>query len=260
MEKLTSLTEQPVTEKLESIGEQAQRVTVSPRVAKARSRWFLGAALVAFSAFVMLLLKVRANPQIERDVVATLRMQRVSHPLLTRSMRAVSWFGFRPQSLVLPAATVGGTWLIGFRREARYLCFAWAGSLVSYTTKRFVQRPRPFGEGIIVTKANLRDSSFPSGHTLHYTVFWGFFAYLCFSEIRGRWLRWLPTGGIGALIGLVGPSRIYLGHHWLTDVLASYCLGIGYLATLIGLHRRRIGDDTPWRRGRRAPSDHSPDQ
>jgi membrane-associated phospholipid phosphatase len=250
MERITGLTDQPLVDTLEGIEEQAQRVTVPPRVARTRSLGFLIAALLAFSAFVALLLKVRANPQIERDVVATLRMQRVSHPVLTRSMRAVSWFGFRPQSLVLPAATVGGTWLIGFRREARYLSFAWAGSLVSYTTKRFVQRPRPFGEGIIVTKANLRDSSFPSGHTLHYVVFWGFFTYLCFSEIRERWLRWLPTAGFGALIGLVGPSRIYLGHHWLTDVLASYCLGIGYLATLIGLHRRRLGDDTPWTRRR----------
>jgi membrane-associated phospholipid phosphatase len=251
MERITEVAGQPVADALESLGTQAQRVTVPPRVAQARSRWFMVAALLAFGAFATLLLRVRANPQIEQDVVTTLRMQRVSHPLLTRSMRAVSWFGFRPQSLVLPAATVGGIWLIGFRREARYLCFAWAGSLVSYSTKRFVQRPRPFGEGILVTKANLRDSSFPSGHTLHYTLFWGFFAYLCFTEIRGRLLRWLPTAGFGTLIALVGPSRIYLGHHWLTDVLASYCLGIGSLATLIGLHRRRIGDDTPWRGNRR---------
>jgi membrane-associated phospholipid phosphatase len=243
---------------IEELESRARRATVPPQAVKLRSRWFMAAAVTAFTGFVALLLAVRSNPQIERDVVTTLRMQRVSHPLLTRAMRTVSWFGFRPQSLLLPGAATAGVWLVGFRREARYMCFAWAGSLVSYSTKRFVQRPRPAGEGILVARANLRDSSFPSGHTLHYVSFWGFFAYLCFSEIRGRWLRWAPVSGIASIIGLVGPSRIYLGHHWLTDVLASYCLGVGYLATLIGLHRRRIGEDTPWtasrfrRRRRRA--------
>ena len=158
--------------------EQAIRATVPPQTARRRSTIFLGAAIVAFSAFFSLLSVVRANPRMERDVVTTIRVQRLRHPILTILMRVVSWFGFRPQSLVLPAAAVGGIWLIGFRREARYLCFAWLGSLVSYTTKRFVRRPRPSGEGIIVQLANLRDSSFPSGHTLNYTAFWGFFAYL----------------------------------------------------------------------------------
>jgi membrane-associated phospholipid phosphatase len=232
---------------VEGIQERARQVTVPPRAAKRRSRTFLRVAIMAFSAFLTLLFVVRRNPRMERDVVATIRVQRLRHPVLTIAMRVVSWFGFRPQSLALPATAVAGTWLIGFRREARYLVFAWHGSLVSYTTKRFVRRPRPSGEGIIVQLASLRDSSFPSGHTLHYTAFWGFFAYLCFTELRGRWLRWLPVSGITSLVAAVGPSRIYLGHHWLTDVLASYSLGIGYLATLIGLHRRNIGDQTPWR-------------
>jgi undecaprenyl-diphosphatase len=214
-------------------------------VARQRGRGFLIVALLAFAGYLSLLLTIRARPRIERDVEATLRIQQLSHPLLARMMNGVSWFGFRPQSLLLPSSAVAGTWLLGFRREARYLAFAWAGSLVSWTTKQLVQRPRPHGQGIRVTRAKLRDTSFPSGHTLHYVSFWGFFSYLCFTEIRNRGLRWLPVGGIGSLIGLVGPSRIYLGHHWLTDVLASYCLGIGYLATLIGLHRRHLGEQTP---------------
>jgi undecaprenyl-diphosphatase len=232
----------------DQLRKRARHATVPPQAARRRSTVFLGVAIVAFSAFFSLLVLIRRNPRLERDVVATIRLQRLRHPLLTPAMRAVSWFGFRPQSLALPLATVAGVWTIGFRREARYLTAAWLGSMVSYTTKRFVRRPRPSGDGIVVQLANLRDSSFPSGHTLHYTAFWGFFAYLCFSEIRDRWLRWLPVSGISALIGLVGPSRVYLGHHWLTDVLASYCLGAGYLASLIGFHRRHLGDQTPWRR------------
>ena len=224
------------------VEERAQQHVVEPTVARSRSRWFLAAALVALCGFVALLLRVRANPRLEQDVVVTLRMQRVKHPTLSRAMRCVSWFGFRPQSLVLPAAAVGGTWFAGLRRDARYLVVAWLASLLSWSTKRVVRRPRPFGEGILVTKAGLRDSSFPSGHTLHYTAFWGFFAYICFTEIRGKWSRWGPVAAVTSLVGAVGPSRIYLGHHWLTDVLASYCLGVAFLASLIGVHRRNLSD------------------
>lgn len=233
---------QPGSKKRSSRTGVLQATTASPAESKRRGLWFLLVAFTAFAGFVLLLLRVRANPRIERDIVTTLRMQRVTHPTLAWVMGAVSWFGFRPQSLILPAAAVGGSWLIGLRREARFLCFAWAVSLVSYTTKRFVKRPRPFGEGILVTKASLRDSSFPSGHTLHYVSFWGFFAYVCFTRLKGRRQRWAPVAFSSWIIATVGPSRIYLGHHWLTDVLASYCLGVGYLATLIGLHRRKIGN------------------
>lgn len=237
------IAERPLTEQVQRT---ARRMTVPPQAARRRASPFLGIALAAFATFLVLLLAVRANPRMERDVVTTLRVQRLHHPLLTRAMRAVSWLGFRPQSLLLPGIAVAGTWLIGFRREARYLLAAWLGSFASWTTKRLVQRPRPSGPGILVQRATLRDSSFPSGHTLHYTAFWGFFAYLCYTEIRDRWLRWLPVGTIGSLVSLVGVSRIYLGHHWLTDVLAAYCLGLGYLASLIGLHRRHLGEQTPW--------------
>lgn len=226
-----------------AIDEYIQHEIASPATALSRGRWFLLVALVAFGAFAGLLLRVRANPRIERDVVTTLRMQQMKHPMLARMMAVVSWFGFRPQSLVLPAAGVAGTWFIGLRREARYLCFAWVVSMVSYTTKRFVKRPRPFGEGILVTKASLRDSSFPSGHTLHYVSFWGFFAYICYTRLKGRITRWAPVAFIAWMIGSVGPSRIFLGHHWLTDVLASYSLGVGYLTTLIGLHRRKLSQE-----------------
>ncbi len=146
---------------------------------------------------------------------------------------------------MLPGAAIAGFTLAGYRRDARYLAVAWLGSLVSYSTKLLVRRPRPNGEGITVVEADLRDSSFPSGHVLHYICFWGFFAYLSYLHLRPRGERVVPPIAIGSAIGLVGPSRVYLGHHWLTDVLGSYTLGTGVLAGLIGMHRRsREGDGT----------------
>lgn len=216
--------------------------TVRPQVVRRRQSRFFGGAIVAFSIFSALLILVRSKRSAEADLVATMRIQRVKHPVLARAMNMVSWMGFQPQSLMLPASTILLTALFGSKRDARYLGFAWAGSLISYTTKLLIRRPRPSGEGITVAAANLKDTSFPSGHTLHYTAFWGFVSYLLYSKLRGTWLRFAPLGMIGTFIGLVGPSRVYLGHHWLTDVLASYSLGTGYLMSLIGLHSR--GDES----------------
>jgi len=153
-------------------------------------------------------------------------------------MSFVSWLGFRPQSLLLPASLAALFWLSGRRRDARYLIAAWGASMVSYTTKRLVMRPRPGGTEIIVVEAGLRDSSFPSGHVLHYVVFWGFACYLWNATVQVAALRKLPVALIGSLIGTVGFSRVYLGHHWLTDVIGSYSLGASILLSLVGLHTR----------------------
>jgi membrane-associated phospholipid phosphatase len=214
----------------------------SRRVARRRQSRFLGASIVAFSLFSILLVLVRSRKSAEADLVATMRIQKMHHPVLARVMGVVSWIGFQPQSLIAPASIITFTWLFGSKRDARYLVFAWAGSFISYTTKLLIRRPRPSGEGITVVVANLKDTSFPSGHTLHYTAFWGFVTYLLYTKLKGTWLRFGPVGIIGTMIGMVGPSRVYLGHHWLTDVLASYSLGSGYLMGLIGLHSR--GDDS----------------
>jgi membrane-associated phospholipid phosphatase len=57
------------------------------------------------------------------------------------------------------------------------------------------------------------------------------------------------VAALAGLLALVGPSRIYQGHHWPTDVSASYLLGTSYLVGLIALYRRikaEIGPSRPW--------------
>lgn len=230
-----------IVDRVRGIVDHPSVPVASRRVVQHRGSTFLGGSIIAFSSFLILLILVRSKRSVEADLVATMRIQRIKHPYLAKAMGIVSWVGFRPQSLILPASSITVAWLLGFRRDARYMMLAWLGSMISFTTKLLIQRPRPAGEGITVVVANLKDTSFPSGHTLHYVSFWGFFSYLMFSKIRGKWLRLGPLAVIGSMIGLVGPSRVYLGHHWLTDVLASYCLGTGYLMGLIGMHRR--GDE-----------------
>jgi membrane-associated phospholipid phosphatase len=85
-------------------------------------------------------------------------------------------------------------------------------------------------------------NSFPSGHTLFYVTFFGFLGYLAYAQLKPGRLRTAVLWVTGLLILLVGPSRIWMGHHWASDVLASYALGLTYLMLLVQLYgRRRLG-------------------
>lgn len=79
--------------------------------------------------------------------------------------------------------------------------------------------------------------SFPSGHTLNSTVLMGMLAYLVFRQTHRRLVRVLAVTAAAVWSITMGASRVFLGHHWLTDVLVAYCLGLAWLAVLIALHR-----------------------
>jgi undecaprenyl-diphosphatase len=72
-----------------------------------------------------------------------------------------------------------------------------------------------------IAPARIGGTSFPSGHVLIYTGIYGFLAFLINTLVRPALPRRIANAMLISLIGLVGPSRIYLGHHWFTDVFAS---------------------------------------
>lgn len=114
------------------------------------------------------------------------------------------------------------------------------GMLLNVLMKYAFQRARPsFGDPILT----LTTYSFPSGHAAGSTLFYGFAAAYLMSMVR-PWY-WRAAIGLSAalLIALVGLSRLYLGVHYLSDVLAAICEGAAWLAlciTAVGtLHRHR---------------------
>jgi membrane-associated phospholipid phosphatase len=79
--------------------------------------------------------------------------------------------------------------------------------------------------------------SFPSGHALNATAFAGVVAYLLLRRLRSAWARRL-TVVVAVLFPLtIGLSRIFLGHHWSTDVLVAWALGLAWLGVVITGHR-----------------------
>ena len=79
--------------------------------------------------------------------------------------------------------------------------------------------------------------SFPSGHALNSTVIAGMVAYLLIRRLRTRWAR--AAAVIVAIVWAlaIGLSRVFLGHHWLTDVIFAWLLGAAWLALVITSHR-----------------------
>jgi len=69
-------------------------------------------------------------------------------------------------------------------------------------------------------------------------VFGGFVGFLAYTLLKRSWVRTALLTVIGIGIALMGPSRIYLGHHWFSDVLGAYVLGSLWLALSIKFYRR----------------------
>lgn len=111
-------------------------------------------------------------------------------------------------------------------------------------------RPNPHTEPVHMYTALVPFPSFPSGHTEHDIVFYGFLLYLSFTkpvrEWRYRW--WLLPLQLYAVYDIIaiGYSRIYLGDHWLTDVLGGYLEGAIYLFFFIFLYRWATGVIARW--------------
>lgn len=111
-----------------------------------------------------------------------------------------------------------------------------AGSVLMTTAgKAAVGRTRPpLAEAVPPFESSF---SFPSGHSLNSMAIALVVAYLLVRKLRHRWSRALAVTGCVLFAVLMGLSRVYLGHHWLTDVLVAWALALGWVALVITGHR-----------------------
>jgi undecaprenyl-diphosphatase len=216
------------------------RVVAPARTAVRRGRTAALVERLGLLGFLGIFAAVRARRSEAIDLAVTMKLQRLSNPVLSRVMAAVSWPGFPPQSRIVPAILVGGLAILHLPLEALFMVGAWGTALLATAVKALMRRQRPVaGVDIRVITAPLGGSSFPSGHTITYVGIYGFLAYLVHTLLRPVAPRRALVGGLAGLVALVGPSRIYQGHHWFTDVSASYLLGGSYLLALTRFYRER---------------------
>jgi len=128
-------------------------------------------------------------------------------------------------------------WLAGQRTESGFLLAAGASSITAESIKAVVARPRPAAD-LVNVLAGAGGHSFPSGHTLFYVTFFGFLAYVAYALWKRGWFRTAVLWACSVLIALVGVSRVWMGQHWASDVLASYALGMACLWLLIQVYSR----------------------
>ena len=133
--------------------------------------------------------------------------------------------------------------LVIFRRWRYAITALIAGFLadgVGFAINGWVHRPRPNNTNIHAV-ANIGQSSFPSGHVVHVTAFYGFLLFLTVQElhIHPQWkgvIRIVQAVCVYFLV-FIGISRLLEGEHWPTDVLASYLLGGVFVVVTIVLYQ-----------------------
>ncbi len=195
--------------------------------------WSIGLLFLVLTAFVYFVPTTFIDIELSREI------QEDQSPVLDFCMKAVSIFGVNRVAtgcIVFVAALCA---LHSYFREAFFVLLTSLASILNFGIKLLVQRSRPTADLVQIVE-EAKNNSFPSGHTVHYVVFFGFLLVLMY---RMKTLNIYLRIGISILsIGLIIAipfSRMYLGAHWFTDVLAGFCLGILFLSALLHFYFKK---------------------
>jgi membrane-associated phospholipid phosphatase len=179
---------------------------------------------VAVIVFIALLEDVHEGDIMRLDLAAyQLFVVKMRQPWLTPIMEAIS-------ELALPVVLLVMLLVVeafapgrrpGLCAAVNLLCAVGLNALL----KQIVQRPRPEGFRLIAETGY----SFPSGHSMVAMAFYGLLAWMVWHYEKDRFVKWLCVTGFCLVIVAVGLSRIYLGVHYASDVIAGFCVSIAWL-------------------------------
>lgn len=154
-------------------------------------------------------------------------------------MRWISFFGDYPAAAFVLAFAAAFFALLGCLRETLFIFLIPIADLFNFLIKIMVNRPRPPAELVSIYQ-KFTDPGFPSGHVVHYVVFFGFiFAAMMSIQKLSAIIRMAIATLSAALIIFISVSRIYLGVHWPTDIIAGYFIGFSLLSFLLFFYFRQ---------------------
>jgi undecaprenyl-diphosphatase len=172
------------------------------------------------------------------DLKVAFALRGEDDPVFAAVMTAVSFLGdgWVPVILVFAVAAICALkkkWV-----EAAFVVATLTSGILAGVLKMLVGRSRPPSFSLDPNDIfqSFNQYAYPSGHVMLFVVFYGFVAYLAWKFLAG-WMRWTVISICAALIVLIGPSRIYLGEHWVSDVIGSYIIGTFWLIILILLYQ-----------------------
>ena len=172
-------------------------------------------------------------------------------PVLTEAVRVVGL----PGSLVA-LALVGVAVAAALLLQRRWLALAaWlaavlGGEALNLLLKELFARPRPRFERPLVVEAS---HSFPSGQAMESLVVYGMLAYLAVLILRGSGKHVVFVVGAAVLVVLIGFGRVYLGAHYLSDVVGGFAAGGAWLGAVVAGWDRMGRRNTNSRRGQANP-------
>jgi len=155
-------------------------------------------------------------------------------PALTWIMKGFSFLGSVAVLTVLCFMAICGFVYLRWVRMAALLAITMVGmAALDVALKLAFHRPRPpafFGPAPT-------SYSFPSGHAMGSVCFYGVLAAILAARARGKVAKWCIWTGAVLLIGVIGYSRIYLGVHYPSDVIAGYCAGAVWVGAVAFLDK-----------------------
>jgi len=196
----------------------------------------LAAGIIVFVAMTLTLGEIsegiiNREPLTVADARLSVWLHVHTSPLLTSAMRVITFFGSTLGVILF--ATAFGFYFVWRRRFDWLAALASAvlgGMLLNKILKFAFHRPRPFFTDPLLT---LTSFSFPSGHTMNATVLYGVIAAYLFTTTRAWTRRALVIFSASLLVLLVAFSRMYLGAHYLSDVLGAMAEGLAWLTVCL---------------------------
>lgn len=186
------------------------------------------------------------------DQWVTSQVQSIPGTTFGDVMEVISELGDWTWAVIITAAVVVLLVLFGRRTEALYLAIITvASTFINDLIKVLVDRPRPASE-LVKVMEELSSNGFPSGHVVYATTFYGLLLAFSFSlDVKPRWTLRLAQLLFVAMILIMGLSRIYLGVHWLSDILGAYVVGSLYVVGAVLWRDSRYSLNRMWSKVRR---------
>ena len=194
----------------------------------------LGVALALFALFAADLML--GGPVTSADPALSMWLHERMHPAVTRAL-----FLFTHMHSTMGLAIMSALFAVALIALRRPWWIAWllltvqGGQLLNAGLKQVFQRTRPVWDEPLVT---LSTASFPSGHAAGTTVFWGFVCVAAWSLPAPRWVKRVLLVVAPMMVLLTALSRVYLGAHYVSDVLAGIAEGVVWVVVCTGLKLR----------------------